>query len=73
MSEIEDLEQRLVTLESHIAHQDGTIEDLHAMVNAQWTGIEALRRELDQLRGRLLRLEGEMETDHPDDRPPPHY
>jgi len=73
MNNTQDMEQRLVALESHIAHQDGTLEDLHDMVNTQWTEIEALRREVEQLRGRLLRMEGEMEPAQPDDEPPPHY
>ena len=46
MSEIDDLQGRLTALESHSAHQDGTIEDLSEMVNRQWTEIEALRREV---------------------------
>ncbi len=73
MNDIQALEQRLTALESHIAHQDGTIEDLSEMVNKQWTEIEALRREIEQLRGRLLRMEGDMETGQPGDQPPPHY
>ena len=73
MNDIQALEQRLTALESHIAHQDGTIEDLSEMVNKQWTEIEALRREIEQLRGRLLRMEGDMETGRPGDQPPPHY
>jgi SlyX protein len=73
MNTTNELEERLTALESHIAHQDGTIEDLHDMVNRQWTEIEALRREIAQLSGRLLRIEGEMETPQPDDQPPPHY
>jgi|TARA_B100000315_G_C14276070_1_gene450895 SlyX protein len=73
MNNAGDLEARLMALESHIAHQDGSIEDLHDMVNRQWTEIEALRRDIEQLRGRLLRIEGELETAQPDDQPPPHY
>jgi uncharacterized coiled-coil protein SlyX len=73
MSEMEDLSERLMALESHIAHQDGTIEDLNDMVNKQWTEIEALRRDLAELRARLARVEGDIGPSQPDDQPPPHY
>jgi uncharacterized coiled-coil protein SlyX len=73
MTSTQDLEERLMALESHSAHQDGSIEDLHDMVNKQWAEIEALRRDIDQLRSRLLRLEGEIDPAQPDDQPPPHY
>ena len=73
MSATEDLSEHLTALESHIAHQDGTIDDLNEMVNKQWTEIEALRRDLAELRARLARVEGDMGPNQPDDQPPPHY
>ncbi len=73
MTESQDPQQRLMALESHIAHQDGTIEDLSEMVNKQWTEIEALRRTISHLQDRLLRIEGDLEPGQPDDQPPPHY
>ena len=73
MSEIDDLQGRLTALESHSAHQDGTIEDLSEMVNRQWTEIEALRRVVAELRARLARVEDDVEPRAPDDPPPPPY
>jgi len=67
------LEDRITALESHIAHQDGTIDDLNEMVNKQWAEIEALRRDLADLRARLARVEGDVGPSQPDDLPPPHY
>ena len=67
------LEDRITALESHIAHQDGTIDDLNEMVNKQWAEIEALRRDLAELRARLVRVEGDVGPSQPDDLPPPHY
>ena len=67
------LEDRITALESHIAHQDGTIDDLNEMVNKQWAEIEALRRDLAELRARLGRVEGDVGPSQPDDLPPPHY
>ncbi len=73
MSDFNDLQQRLMALESHIAHQDGTIDDLSEMVNKQWAEIGALSREVNRLRERLQRIEGDLESTQPDDQPPPHY
>ncbi|MDP6832258.1 MAG: SlyX family protein [Alphaproteobacteria bacterium] len=73
MSEIDDLQQRLTALESHSAHQDGTIEDLSEMVNRQWQEIEVLKRLVSELRARLGRVEDDVEPRAPDDQPPPHY
>lgn len=67
------LEDRITALECHIAHQDGTIDDLNEMVNKQWAEIEALRRDLAELRARLARVEGDVGPSQPDDLPPPHY
>ena len=68
-----DSEQRLMALESHIAHQDGTIEDLSEMVNKKWATIEALQRELSQMQARLGRVEDDTGPAQPDHQPPPHY
>ncbi len=72
MSKTEELSERLMALESHIAHQDGAIDDLNDMVNKQWAEIEALRREISELRARLARLEGDLEPGQLDEKPP-HY
>lgn len=73
MNESNDLQQRLVALESHIAHQDGIIEDLNGMVNRQWAEIETMQRKISRLEERLSRAEGDLEAAQPDDQPPPHY
>ena len=70
MKDREILQERLMALESHSAHQDGTIEDLSEMVSRQWTEIEALQRTLAEMRARLGRVEDDVA---PADQPPPHY
>ena len=70
---VNGLEDCITALESRIAHQDGTIDDLNEMVNKQWAEIEALRRDLAELRARLARVEGDIGPSQPDDLPPPHY
>ena len=73
MNGFAELAARLTALESHIAHQDGTIDDLNEMVNQQWAEIETLRRDLAELRARLSRVEGDVAPAEADDKPPPHY
>ena len=68
-----DHEKRLTALESHITHQDGTIEDLSEMVNKQWAVIEALQRELSKLQARLGQVEDDTAPAQEDNQPPPHY
>ena len=62
---------RIDGLEMRLAEQERVIEDLDAAVTAQWSAIEAMRRQVGQLLDRLAeaerRLPGEPE------RPPPHY
>ena len=70
---VNGLEDRITALESYIAHQDGTIDDLNEMVNKQWAEIEALRRDLAEMQARLARVEGDIGPSQPDDLPPPHY
>ena len=66
-----DATDRLDRLEIRIVEQDRIIEDLNATVTAQWSLLEALRRDLARIGERLgdaeSRLPGEPE------RPPPHY
>ena len=65
-------EDRLIAVESALAHVQHDFEQLHAVVLAQQTEIEKLRSELELLQGRLSRFE---EGDLPDAREerPPHY
>ena len=62
---------RIDRLEMRLAEQERVIEDLDAAVTAQWSAIEAMRRQVGQLLDRLAeaarRLPGAPE------RPPPHY
>ncbi len=67
----EDWPARIAALEERIAHQDATIEDLNAALNAQWRTIDALSREVailgDRLQDLTRREPGGAEP------PPPHY
>jgi SlyX protein len=63
--------ERLETLETRIAHQDRTIEELNAVVTQQWTAIEQLRRRLDAMEAQVR--SGSYIADPSSERPPPHY
>jgi SlyX protein len=46
-------QRRIDALETRIAHQDQTIEDLNRVVNAQWKRIDGLARQIAHLAERL--------------------
>jgi len=64
-------DQRLDALETRIAHQDQTIEDLNATITEQWTIIEQLRRRLETMEEQVR--SGSYILDPENDVPPPHY
>ena len=62
---------RIDSLETHIAHQDRTIEELNEVVLAQREDIRRLERRLDKLMSRVATLEAQAPL--PEHVPPPHY
>jgi SlyX protein len=71
MSEIEDLRGRVDTLETRLAYQDETVEQLNQTITAQWKQIDALARQIAQLSERLR--EAEARAPGPAAERPPHY
>jgi len=65
-------ERRIVDLETRIAFQEDAIHELSRTVVRQGNDIEALRREIETLRGQIrdLASAGLAAADEP---PPPHY
>jgi len=64
-------EEALYELESRIAHQDQSIDQLSDIVRQQWDTIDQLRREIRLLEQRMSELE---QSDGPAPNvPPPHY
>ena len=66
-----DRADRLTALESRVAYQDRTIEELNAALTAQWRGLDALAREVAALTDRLADL-SRHEAGAPEPLPP-HY
>ena len=66
-----ELSERIDALESRLAYQDQTIEQLNETITAQWKQIDALTRQLGALTERLQ--EAEAIAPAPVNERPPHY
>lgn len=71
MSDAKALAERIDALEMRIAYQDETIETLNQTITAQWQQIDALTRQLAELRERLQ--DAESNAAAPANERPPHY
>lgn len=69
----EMLEQRLVELESRIAHHERMAEDLSSVIADQGRTIDMLSEHVRRLIGRLREMEAGWDRSPQDDKPPPHY
>ena len=65
--------QRLVALESRLAHQERMTEEVSDVLAAQAVAIDRLEAELRRLRQRLGEVESGWAPSPADDKPPPHY
>ncbi len=63
---------RFDALEICTAHQDQAIEELNAVITAQWAAIEDLKRQVAILSDRIAEAEDRTATTAPPQRPP-HY
>ena len=66
-----DLATRLEALETRVAYQDQTIDDLNITITAQWRQIDVLTRKLDTVEQQLR--SGVQIADPASELPPPHY
>jgi SlyX protein len=70
MSDPAALRARIEALETQIAHQDRAIEDLNAVVTAQWQEIDRLSRQVAALADHVRQTAA---TAPPGNERPPHY
>jgi SlyX protein len=73
MSEPQSLAARIDALEIRIAYQDETIETLNKTITEQWRQIDALSRQVGNLRDRLHDAEMKSAAGAAPEPPPPHY
>lgn len=50
--------EKLIEIETTLAHQDQQITDLNAVITDQWKDIDRLKRMLDKAMAKIERLEG---------------
>lgn len=68
-----ELENRLMELEAHVAHQDSMIDDLNDMTAKQWTTIDKLERQVSDLKSRIESIEENAGRAPVSEPPPPHH
>lgn len=66
-----DQSERLEALETRIAFQDQTIEDLNAAITEQWKVIDLLTKKLGMMEEQVRT--GSYIADPATEKPPPHY
>jgi uncharacterized coiled-coil protein SlyX len=71
MSDANALNERIDALEMRLTFQDETIETLNQTITAQWKQIDALTRQLAELKQRLQ--DAENNATGPVNERPPHY
>jgi SlyX protein len=71
MSDINALSGRIDALEMRLTYQDEAIEALNQTITAQWKQIDALTRQLAEVKARLQ--DAESNAPAPANEPPPHY
>jgi len=67
------LSARLDALEIRIAYQDQTIEELNAVIAAQWQEIDRLRRDMVLLENEVREAAAASGDTGAPEPPPPHY
>jgi SlyX protein len=71
MSDATRLSERIDALEMRLTYQDEAIETLNQTITAQWKQIDAMTRQLGELKERLQ--DAESNARGPANEPPPHY
>lgn len=67
------MENRLIELESRLAFQEHTLQELNAVVARQQQEILQLQREMEALRAQLRALAASPVASRAAEPPPPHY
>lgn len=73
MTDTEALAVRVEALETRVAHQDRTIEDLNQTITAQWKEIDSLNRRVVRLGDQIQDMRDSADATGVPEPPPPHY
>jgi SlyX protein len=69
--DIATLVRRIEAIEMDAAHRGRVIDDLNAIITAQWKEIDGLKRQLNRLNEQVAELEAPAHG--APEPPPPHY
>ncbi|HHB82820.1 MAG TPA: SlyX family protein [Devosia sp.] len=67
------LSEKIAALETQMAFQDQTIEDLNKTITAQWEEFEKLKQQISRLKAQLSDVQSSVESTASGEPPPPHY
>jgi len=66
-------EERLIELETKLAFQETTIQQLNEVITRQQSQLDILQAAIQELHGRMKSLSEEAIRDPSEEPPPPHY
>jgi SlyX protein len=69
----DDMQQRLIALETRLTHHERMAEELSDVLAEQQRTIDMLTAQVRRLTGRLQEIAAGWSPSPQDDRPPPHY
>jgi len=70
---IDDMQQRLIALETRLTHHERMAEELSDVLAEQQRTIDLLTAQLRRLNDRMREMAAGWSSSPQDDRPPPHY
>ena len=73
MDDVKTLIARIDALETRLAHQDRTVEELNETITGQWKEIENLNRQIARLGAQVQDIQDRTPSAGEAEQPPPHY
>ena len=67
------MDERIVELETRLAFQDSTLQELNVVLTEQQQQIDGLRDQINQLLQRIDEMSQPTSLNPADEPPPPHY
>ncbi len=73
MSTIEELQEQIVQLQSRLAFQDDTIEQLNQAITQQQQAMDKLKMQMSFVAKRMKEMNPSLIASMSEETPPPHY